>query len=140
MPHATNEPTVCTVRPRRYRLVGHLLSLCCKRGYRSDELVSGGVMSGVIEYLPADCRAVVSAQKWSVGHRGPHPEGIVAPQCPHVAEETSSRGATASCRRVHARAAGVGSRRNRSHHRLGVSALPPLSGTELLSARPSREG
>ena len=67
----------------RIHIVGDLLSLRCECGYHSDELVSGGVMSGVIDlFACANCRGVVSSLTWSAGYPGSPPEGVVATVCP----------------------------------------------------------
>jgi hypothetical protein len=63
---------------------GHLLTVRCECGYESKNLVSGGVMSGVIElFVCSDCREVVSAQIWSVGYVGGDRTGEVEAICPY---------------------------------------------------------
>jgi hypothetical protein len=65
------------------RWVGHLLALRCECGYESTNLVSGGVMSGVIElFVCSDCREVVSAQTWSIGFGSDDRAGEVEAICP----------------------------------------------------------
>lgn len=63
--------------------MGDLLKLECECGYRADHLVSGGVMSAVIDlFICADCGDVISAQTWSVGYGDDKAQGEVTPTCP----------------------------------------------------------
>lgn len=63
--------------------VGDLLQLRCTCGYYAQYLVTGGIMSGVMELFACrTCVEVVPALTWSAGGLGAeHTPGTVVPVC-----------------------------------------------------------